>query len=63
MRNKLFDKPYSFTNCVKDLLLLRASFFFPRPERNHLLKGINTTMPTRTETNPTGKNEKKDNAG
>ena len=59
-RNRLFDNPYSFTSWFRDLPDKDALSPFPFLERNHLVRGNSTNVPTITQTIPTGKNEKKD---
>ena len=59
-RNRLLESPYSFTNCFSDLPERLLSSFWPFFERNHLLSGINTSVPTITQTMPTGRKEKKE---
>ena len=40
IRNRLLERPYSFTNCFSDLPERLLSSFCPFLERNHLLSGI-----------------------
>ena len=59
-RNRLLESPYSCTSWSNDLPDNVPSFFLPFLERNHLVRGIKTKVPTITHTMPTGKKEKKD---
>ena len=59
-RNKLLDNPYSATSWFNDFPEESLSCFFPFFERNHLVRGNNTSVPTTTQMIPTGKKEKKD---
>ena len=59
-RNRLLESPYSLTNCFNDFPERLLSFFCPFLDRNHLLSGINTNVPTITQTMPTGRKEKKE---
>jgi len=60
IRNRLLERPYSFTNCFSDLPERLLSSFCPFLERNHLLSGIRTSVPTATLTKPTGRKVKKE---
>ena len=62
-RNRFADRLYSLTNCASDFPVRPSPFALPLPERNHLVRGNSTSVPTATHTKPTGRNEKNDNAG
>ena len=59
-RCRLFAMPYSFTSVLSDLpLLALAPLKAPGFERNLLLNGIRSNVPTKAHIKPTGRNVKK----